>query len=417
MNCREMGSMKNNECKIFLSGSIVVAIIMIVGIVLAALPVYGASSGSDLQQQINSQERAMDRLENQIKEHQQAISRVKKKEKGVLEELTTYDQKKQLAEQKIDVLNLKEEKVRGTISDLQQQILSAEQDLEEMKGVFRERLVSIYKYGSNAGIQLLISAPSAHEALTTSFLLSKIARQDQEMIERVNSKMEELEKACTKLEEQESILKSQKEELQDARFQYEREAKNRNSLLSKLKKEKELHLKAARELERAQQEIRNKINTLIREKKELEEQRRRSAAPGTYETVTYMKAGARLSWPLRGKVTSEYGTRVHPVFKTKSQHTGIDIDGNKGDPVRSAQNGQILFSGWLRGYGQVIIIDHGNNLTTVYAHLSSVLVREGQSVKMGQVIGRVGSTGVATGSHLHFEVRVNGDARNPRNYL
>jgi len=383
----------------------------------AAVPASGAVNSSELQQQINKEERAMDRLENQVEQHRQAISKVKAREKGVLEELTTYDQKKQLAEQKITVLNLKEKKVKNTISELQHQIRSTEQDLAEMKGLFRERLISIYKYGNNAGLQLLISAPSAHEALTTSFLLSKIARQDQEMIEKVNRKMEELESASSSLEEQEQLLASQKVELQTAREQYEKESRQRNSLLSKLKKEKELHLKAARELERSQKEIQNKINTMIRKKKELEAQRQKSASPGSYEAVTYMKPGARLSWPLRGTVTSEYGTRVHPVFKTKSRHTGIDIDGNKGDPVRSAQDGQVLFSGWLRGYGQVIIIDHGNSLTTVYAHLSSAIVRENQSVKMGQVIGRVGSTGVATGSHLHFEVRVNGDARNPRNYL
>jgi murein DD-endopeptidase MepM/ murein hydrolase activator NlpD len=412
-----MDNMEYSNMKLHSVRRILCISVLFFVVVLAAVPASGAVNSSELQQQINKEERAMDRLENQVEQHRKAISKVKAREKGVLEELTTYDQKKQLAEQKITVLNLKEKKVKNTISELQQQIRSSEQDLAEMKGIFRERLISIYKYGNNAGLQLLISAPSAHEALTTSFLLSKIARQDQEMIETVNRKMEELESACSSLEEQEQLLARQKDELQNAREQYEKESRQRDSLLSKLQKEKELHFKAARELERSQKEIQSKINSMIRKKKELEAQRQKNASPGSYKVVTYMKPGARLSWPLRGAVTSEYGTRVHPIFKTKSRHTGIDINGNKGDPVRSAQDGQVLFSGWLRGYGQVIIIDHGNSLTTVYAHLSSALVRENQSIKMGQVIGRVGNTGVATGSHLHFEVRVNGDARNPRNYL
>jgi murein DD-endopeptidase MepM/ murein hydrolase activator NlpD len=109
--------------------------------------------------------------------------------------------------------------------------------------------------------------------------------------------------------------------------------------------------------------------------------------------------------------------RVHPVFKTKMMHTGMDIRAPRGTPVRAAGPGEVLFAGWLRGYGQVIIIDHGNNLSSVYAHLSSMSVREGAAVKKGQTIGAVGSTGTATGAHLHFEVRVGGDARDPMRYL
>jgi len=109
--------------------------------------------------------------------------------------------------------------------------------------------------------------------------------------------------------------------------------------------------------------------------------------------------------------------RVHPTFKTKMMHTGIDISAARGTPVRAAGPGEVLYAGWLRGYGQVIIIDHGSNLSSVYAHLSSMSVREGSAVKKGQTIGAVGSTGTATGAHLHFEVRANGDARDPMKYL
>jgi murein DD-endopeptidase MepM/ murein hydrolase activator NlpD len=109
--------------------------------------------------------------------------------------------------------------------------------------------------------------------------------------------------------------------------------------------------------------------------------------------------------------------RVHPTFKTKIMHTGIDIRAERGVPVRAAGPGEVLYSGWLRGYGQVVIVDHGNSLTTVYAHLSSSVVEEGMPVKEGQTIGAVGSSGTATGAHLHFEVRVNGDARDPLAYL
>jgi len=98
-------------------------------------------------------------------------------------------------------------------------------------------------------------------------------------------------------------------------------------------------------------------------------------------------------------------------------HTGLDIRAPAGTPVKAAAAGEVLFAGWLRGYGQIVILDHGGDLSTVYGHLSQIRVEEGKVVKGGEVIGNVGNTGVASGPHLHFEVRVNGEAKNPVSYL
>ena len=122
-------------------------------------------------------------------------------------------------------------------------------------------------------------------------------------------------------------------------------------------------------------------------------------------------------WPLRGPISSPFGQRIHPIFKTKAFHSGIDIAAPAGTSVRAAAAGEVLFDGWLRGYGQVVILDHGRSYSTVYAHLSSTSVREGQIVGAGTAIGRVGRTGTATGYHLHFEVRVGGAVKNPLDYL
>ncbi|MBR0256512.1 MAG: M23 family metallopeptidase, partial [Synergistaceae bacterium] len=109
--------------------------------------------------------------------------------------------------------------------------------------------------------------------------------------------------------------------------------------------------------------------------------------------------------------------RVHPVFKTKVFNSGIDIQAAAGTPVKAAGAGEVLYRGWLRGFGQVVIIDHGGNLSTVYAHLGGTSVNEGSTVKTGTVIGRVGNTGTDQEYGLHFEVRRGGSAVNPMNYL
>lgn len=109
--------------------------------------------------------------------------------------------------------------------------------------------------------------------------------------------------------------------------------------------------------------------------------------------------------------------RMHPILKTSRMHTGVDIAAPSGSQVVSTGAGAVIFAGWLGAYGQTVVIDHGGGISTLYAHLSSIQVREGQSVSLGQKIGGVGSTGFSTGPHLHFEVRQNGEPVNPWPYL
>ena len=363
---------------------------------------------------IAREEKSMQRLEKQVNYHKQAVAQASKKEESVLQQLSNYDQKRKLTEQRITLLELKQEKVNGTVHDLEEQIANAERDIARMKELLRDRLVSIYKYGGLTEINLLVGARNAHDAMVTSYLLSKVAGQDQSMIEEMSKKKEQLENAAGRLTLEKDTLANQTRELTLQKDFLVKQKSDRNVLLQKLRKEKALHVAAAKDLERSQREIKQKISQLL-------EKKRRDAASrtssGRREDITYMKAGGSLLWPVRGKITSSFGTRVHPVFKTKTVHTGIDIAAKKGASVKAAESGEVLYSGWLRGYGQIIIIDHGHGMTTVYAHLDSISVDEGQGVKKGQVVGTVGNTGVATGPHLHFEVRINGDARDPLRYL
>jgi len=120
-------------------------------------------------------------------------------------------------------------------------------------------------------------------------------------------------------------------------------------------------------------------------------------------------------WPLNGLVTSQFGIRT--LGNRRDYHTGIDIDAQTGALIKAAESGKVSFSGYINGYGNVVIIDHAGGYSTVYAHSSSNLVEEGQEVTKGEVICKSGSTGNATGSHLHFEIRENGKPVNPLNYL
>ncbi len=140
------------------------------------------------------------------------------------------------------------------------------------------------------------------------------------------------------------------------------------------------------------------------------------------ETAPVPQAGtasrsAVFSWPLTGSISSTFGWRVHPITNNTRYHEGIDIAAPSGTTVRAAGAGTVTHASWMGGYGRLVIISHGNGLETRYGHLSSYVVKSGQKVKSGEVVGYVGQSGDATGPHCHFEVRKNGQVRNPRDYL
>lgn len=128
-------------------------------------------------------------------------------------------------------------------------------------------------------------------------------------------------------------------------------------------------------------------------------------------------SGGSLAMPVSGRISSYFGTRRHPKSGKNRFHAGIDISAKRGTPIKAAASGRISQAGWSRGYGMIVVVDHGGGLQTVYAHCSKILVKKGDSVGTGETIAKVGNTGITTGTHLHFEVRRNGSVRNPIKFL
>jgi septal ring factor EnvC (AmiA/AmiB activator) len=137
------------------------------------------------------------------------------------------------------------------------------------------------------------------------------------------------------------------------------------------------------------------------------------ATPGT----GFAALRGRLAWPADGRVVAEYGAQVHPRFGTKTFRNGIDIDVAEGTTITAVAAGNVLYTGWFRGYGNLIIVDHGGEYFTLYAHAANITVHEGDEVKLGQVIGTVGDTGSLQGPRLYFEVRHAGRPQDPAHWL
>lgn len=385
----------------------------------SALLIFGAAgearaaTAADIEKELKQQEQQYDKIQRQIANNRKKLTETQKKEKNVIQQVENLSQKLTVTQQKVNVTTVSVRKVQNNIGSLNKRIAETEKSIDETKSLLKERFISIYKYGGTAQFNLYLSSQGAQDALSTSYMLGKIAEQDQMLIHKLASEKEQLQKSKEALQQQQSTLEREVASLNKEKNELQYATNERNKLLARVRKDKALFLAEQAELERASKELQSTIKRLLAEKRKLAQAKN----PGQKETVYYR--GGKLAWPLSvaGKITSSFGTRIHPVFKTKTTHTGIDISAPRGTAINAADAGEILYTGWLRGYGQVVIVDHGANLTTVYAHMSKIEATEGEKVKRGQLIGRVGSTGVSTGNHLHFETRVNGEAVNPMRYL
>ena len=288
------------------------------------------------------------------------------------------------------------------VSQADAELANTEAQIAGLRNAVIERAVAAYIRPQDDAFTGLIAAKDLNEASRRSSMLSEVANRNSDAIDRLRAAREDLsekqEKARqardTAAERRKAVL-ARLSELQKAQAEKQRLNEALEARISEYQREADAV--AATE---------NGLSALIQQKQAARASRS-SSDPGLDGRVS----GAGLVWPVRGPVTSGFG------YRWGRMHAGIDIGAGTGVPIRAAKGGEVIFSGTMSGYGNVVIIDHGGGFTTLYAHQSRIAAGDGQSVGQGEVIGYVGSTGRSTGPHLHFETRVNGAARNPRNYL
>ncbi len=395
------------------------AVILILAVFMD-LTAYAASIDS----QIKSQQRSQSDMKKKIQKYN-AIAREKSKQsKTLLGQLSRLRQDASASKAKMDDLEKENIKLQNSVGELNKNIAHVRDSINTIIRTLRARVLDIYKHTPEENsLSLIITSNGPHDALNTAYMLQCFARQDSAMIEELAKREEELKAAKKRLENNKSQILRQTEELKKKRAEYDSTIKKTDSLLKNVQSEQKQAEAAAKELEAAQRAVGNKINSLMKQKKnnaakKSQSAEKNSSSAKSQSAPTTSKSSVKtLIWPVNGTVTMQYGSRVHPVFKTKIFNSGIDIKAAAGTPVKAAGPGEVLYQGWLKGFGQVIIIDHGGDLSTVYAHLGGASVREGSTVKAGTVIGRVGNSGTDSEFGLHFEVRKNGSAQNPMNFL
>ncbi len=288
---------------------------------------------------------------------------------------------------------------------------SLEAEVDHYQQAFAARAAELYKRGVALPFEAVLEAGSISDAIDRSAYIQALNSSDQASIELVSAARTAVEAERKRLAEERDRLAAMKAE--------------QEQLLAKV-----AELRQDRALAAA--EARTNVVTLEQEKDNLEAESRRiaalirereraaaaavgprSSAPGRVlgGSPSGVVGTAGYIWPRCATVTSEYGRRWGRM------HQGIDIDGDTGHPIFASKGGTVIFAGWSNGYGNLILVSHGDGVVTAYAHQSAFAVRDGQRVSQGQRIGSVGNTGNSTGPHLHFETRVNGTPVNPRRFL
>ena len=250
---------------------------------------------------------------------------------------------------------------------------------------------------------MLMASKDINDLLDKVYYQKIIAKNDKMTLSEARTKARNISRLKYDMESQKASLARSIQDIDYQQKSIQKAINENEKYIQKLKTDRATFEKAERELAKNSSNIENMISRNSKNKQD-----------NISTTGAFMK-------PINGPITSQYGWRIHPIFKSRIFHSGIDIGGPNNGPVKAANSGKVIYVGWYGGYGKVVILDHGNYngspTTTLYAHLNSYNVSVGQYVVKGQVLGKEGTTGYATGPHVHFEVRINGKPHNPSNYI
>jgi septal ring factor EnvC (AmiA/AmiB activator) len=375
-------------------------------LVLWVLPL--PAQQQDLDERIKAKEVELQKLREDIGEQRRKIAEVEKRERNEQEYLRKLEREEKLTRQLLAGLSEKEGMYQQQVDVLRADLESNEAVYEHRLGILSKRLREMYKEGQQEMWQELLNASDFSDLMQRYKFLTLIAERDADLVKDVRERRAEIERqeaAITEVLQEVTVAKQEKEaELGRLR---ENERKRKGTLRD-LGNRKQTYQKRIDELAASEQKLLDFIGEL--------EQNRLSQAKdwASYGERDFGSLKGVLSRPAEGSVVREYGRFRHPEFGTVTFNSGIDIDAGAGAPVRAVARGRVEYVDVLPGYGNCIIINHGNGYYTLYAHADRSLVKQGEKVEAGSVIGEIGKSAE---SPFHFEIRKSKEALDPKDWL
>lgn len=362
---------------------------------LISLSVTGTALADDLEDQLAD-------LQRQAEEQQAKTNEASAKVENVSERLRQIQEELRVATAEYKEVKGQLDSVEDKINDNTELLQKTEADLKVKNKKLQQRVRDIYINGQISYVDVLFGAKDFADLMTRMDVLKRIIKHDYDLIMKVKEEKATVENTRAQLEKDKAEAEVLVADAQAKKAKVEDKESEQQVLLDQAIYDRDTSERMYEEIMAASQEVANMI-------------RRNQMSSAGYSGAPAGAGG--MIWPISGPITSEFGWRTHPIFGTARFHSGLDIGGDYGMPIYAAASGTVIYAGWISGYGNAVIIDHGGGVTTLYGHNDSLNVSEGENVAQGQVIAMCGSTGNSTGPHCHFEVRENGEPVSPYGYL
>lgn len=407
------------------------------------------TSAFALDSQIQEAKSEQEAIQTQMVDKEAEITRYEQEIRQINEEIKALDRQISQTQEELNSIQNKINDLKVQIEENRQALEEARLQLSQYEEDLAARVKDQYMSGEVSYLDVLFGSEDISDFLKRVDIVQSVHNKDKELIDLTDKQINFIEKTEEILNKQEEELLAQRQVELNKINQLEAQNVQKSSQMSKLGENKayaqtEYENYSSQNSSLAQRivqlEAEMEARRIEEEKRRAEEQRRKeeerarlqaansNSAPASSEnsqssdqltSSAPVYGNGRLAWPVPGhnRITSRYGYRTHPIFKTNKFHAGIDVGAPLGTPITAADSGIVISTGWQGGYGNTVIVSHGNGISTLYAHNSAITVSVGDYVDKGDTIALCGSTGYSTGPHLHFEVRLNGSTTNPLEWL
>jgi len=356
--------------------------------------------------QASSPEAEYDTIQKKIEKKKKELKAVKKRGVSVLSDLDNVNKQLKMTESELKKFRTRIRDTEAKITRVEAEIFSNEGEIEKYRNWIKNKLRALYKYGHTPDIVLLfLNSDDISQITRNAKYLQIIADYEHGLLNNFRENVDTLNKKEQRLKGLKAELVQTRENLRKEEISLEGKQKSKKKLLASIKKEETSYDNMLKELEEASKKLLEIIRESERQKADM------------YTAKGFSQLKGSLPWPLKGKIGIPYGTQKDPQFNTPIFRSGAFIQSDTDTLAKVVHNGKVVFAEWFKGYGQLVIVNHGEGYHTLYGSLSEIFPKVGDIIKREQVIGRVGSSGILNAPGVYFELRYKGKPLDPSQWL
>lgn len=353
-------------------------------------------------------EQELEGLREAIQGSRERVSAHEADERAFLDQLEAVDKRLRSVSRERNEARREVADLRRELEEVEPKLREATRVLEETQRALAARAVALYRGGEVGPLRVLFSAESLPDLLSRASVLRLLVQHDAELVDRFGRERDELDALRSEVARVVEVRERASLRLNALALELAAERKTKGKILASVRMDRKAERGLLLELEQAAQALEETIRTLGKNS---------GRAGSQAEGSGLMSRKGSLPAPVDAKISATFGRVVDPEFQTKTFRSGVDFEARAGTPVRNVAEGIVRFAGWFRGYGRIVIVDHGEDFHTILGHLDEIDVAVGDVVKESEAIGTVGETGSLGGPSLYFEIRNNGEPVDPEEWL